>query len=552
MVSYSSRRKSKERGMGFLTPNPRMVGSRRPPQRRPQPVRPPAAKPPTASQVGENLTSAVHADKPVSPMYRSGGKAKTGMNINSILGNPVVQTTAKLLAKELVKVMVGDGSKAVFMPRAHGDNDSDAGTLANYVCGGNQTVAGRDIKRYAAGKKISAIYDENMKAAAKLYDNQTVITNVMGELFRYQQHYECGFNCKGYVEPVSQFDLLDSVSGYNPEPIIARNETDNANNYTMFFQTEDYYNTIRQSASFLPLLDVSNDTRSGNNDLFFAIRSLKLEVDIMNSNSYYPVSVKIYLLRAKTDLSFSDPPVYSLLGGTSNTISQQDDLVDYRYTKYINQTTLLNKRTVNGQVVDKEYSYTSEFSVLPQVTPAMSFKFKQNYDIVGVDTVTLDPLDTLHYVLEKQIPHATSYREVNRYRTDSVAVKSGDFGLMVEFQGSTGIAKANSCVSTNFDKSTSTILQTVVGTVPSRIRVDTKKSSVITAPALDSTLNTVRAISDAQTSWIKQRNFAPSIDTQLVTFQYSSMSQHATADTGEFSLPVYTDETLASGGGIST
>lgn len=548
MVRYSGRQKSKE--TGFVTPNSKLVGSRRrPPARgRTAPARQPRQpRPVTAPQVGTKLTDAVHGDKPVTPMYKSGGKAKTGMNINDVLGNPVVQTTLRVLTKELLKTMVGDGGTATFLPRAHGPNDDDAGTLASYACGGTQSVAGRDIKRYAAGKKISAIYDANMKAAAKLYDNQAVITSVMGETFRYQQHYECGFNCKGYVEPVSQFRVLDSLEGVNPTPAIARGVDNNANNYTMFFQTEDYYNTIAQSVGILPPLDLSGISDSGNTDLFFAIRSLKLEVDIMNSNAYYPVQVKVYVLKAKSDLNANFPPVRAMTG--SSVVSQGNDTVDYRYLKYINSTTLQN--TITGDE-DKEYTYTSEFSVLPQVTAAMSQRFKQNYDIVSVDTVTLDPLDTLYYVLEKQIPHATSYREVNRYRTNSVAVKSGDYGLMIEFQGSIGIANPNECKSTTYNKSQTKINNPIVGTVPSRIRVDTKMSSVITAPALDSTLNNTEALSTSQVTWIKQRNFAPDIDTQLVTFPYSSLEPGAaTPATSKYTLPVYTDETLASGGGIT-
>jgi hypothetical protein len=501
----------------------------------------------TATAAGRSLVNAVHNNKTVSTIYRAGVRA-LGVDLGNLAartGTVLGEMTSRQIRKKLDNLMKTDSPEAVFMPRAHGLSDSDAGTVATYACAGMQTVAGRDIRRIAAGKKISAMYDTEMQAAAKMFKETSVITSVMGSQFRGQVHYESGFNCKGYVEPVSQFIVLDSTSGSNPTPKIARGENENANNYTMFFQTQDYYNVIAQSAGVLPILNLTNVTDSNDTDLFFAIRSLKLEVDIMNSNAYYPCQVKIYVLRAKTDLGVSNPPVHQYFGTSVTT--QSVDRVNVGYLKYKTTTTL-----ASGDTSPIDYDYTSEFSVLPQVTPAMSPAFKADYDIISVDKITLNPLDSIEYILEKEIPHPTSFRQVNRYREESIAVKAGDYGLMIEFQGANGIAVPNRCISKDYAKADVTINEPVIGLVPTRLRVDTKKTSVISAQAIDSTLNPTEALSSVNTTWLNERNFAPSVDTEVTTFSYAQLEQGTTTPSSlKYALPVYTDESKSAGGSIS-
>lgn len=498
----------------------------------------------TAAAAGRKLVANVHENKTLNSVYRAASKivGKDLNQISAMAGARLGDATSRIVRKKLDEMMKTDSPEAVFMPRAHGMSDSDAGTMATYGCCGNQSVAGRDIKRYAAGKKISAIYDEEMQAAAKLYKETSVITDVMGSQFRGQVYYNSGFNCKGFVEPVNSFIVLDTTNT-NPEPVIARDINANANNYTMFFQTEDYYNTIMQSVGVIPPINITEELKKPDTDLFFAIRNLKLSVDIMNSNSYYPCQVKIFVLRAKTDLVVSDTPLSAYVG--SSVTSQSFDRVNVGYLKY------RDSRTMQGTT--NTYSYTCEMSVLPQVTPAMSPRFKQYYDIVSVDKITLNPLDSLEYVLEKQIPHPTSYRQVETYRQDGVAVKALDYGLMIEFQGAQGIVMPSACISSAYDKSELKISEPVMGLIPTRLRVDTKKTADISAAAVRSTLNDIKALSSAQTTWINQRNFAPSVDTALTTFSYNQLdtSDPSTPTPAKYTIPVFTDEVQRFGGSIS-
>ena len=303
----------------------------------------------------------------------------------------------------------------------------------------------------------------------------------------------------------------------------------------MFFNTSDYYNAMAQCTGDMP----TTDGVTGDVDLFYALQSMKMEVEMMNSNSFYPMQVKIYVLKAKIDIGSGRPPVQSYLG--NNLTTQLDDRPNVDYLMYTSNTQLREN-------LSETATYRSEYSVLPQLTPAMSQNFKSAYTIVSVDKIELDPLDTCTYVLKKEIPHPSSLREVQYHRENGNAVKSGDYGLMIEFQGAQALASPDACAM----KDGTVVSSPVMGLAPSRLRVDVKKSVNISAAAIDSTLNAVGTLSPtSQPTWLNQRNFAPSIDTETATFSYVDLNQSGATISGKFTLPVYTDETLQSGGSIT-
>lgn len=505
----------------------------------------------TKQQIALAILGYFAKSEPVQELWRA-AQVRTAEMINKQCTN-AGQTTERFLKKQFDRRM-GTATAATlqnpkFMPRAHGMSDSDAGAIGSVGVMGSQVVAGREIKRYVYGKKITAIYDKSMEAASKLYPTTEVITDILDEQWRGQLYYVSGFNCKGFVQPAESFPLLGTSPTANPAPQIAR-PTTAANDYSMFFNTSDYYNAMSQCTGTMPTGNaIDLDGGDGLRDAFYALKSIRLEVEMMNANSFYPVTVKVFVLRALTDLGSSRTPVNQYVG--TEVPDYPKSQLGYRgkapvaFAMYASNADLTN--TGSGTAT-ATLTYQNQMSVLPQVTPAMSQLFKREYEIVDVTRIKLDPLESLTYVLEKQIPKPTSLREIQYRRHYSHYVKSGDYGLMIEFQGADCIAVPDGCPSKTRDAST-TIGEPVMGLAPSKLRVDTKKSIQVCAAAVDSTLNDIEALDSGQATWIYQTNFAPSIDTRVATFDYNNLV--TTPALGKFVLPVYTDETKQYGGGIA-
>lgn len=500
----------------------------------------------TKGQIAAALLSYIARQAPVQELYRAAGYrvAKTINEMCEKVGQATEQTLRRKFEQAMGKATPETLKGTKFMPRAHGMGDSDAGSIGSMGMMGTQVVAGRELKRYMFGKKISAIYDESMKAASKLYPETRVITDVLSDQWRGQLHYNSGFNCKGFVQPAGSYPNLGTSATANPDPIIERDETlGDAGAYSMFFNTSDYYNAMAQCTGSMPTGNaIDLDGGEGLVDVFYALRSIRLEVDLMNSNAFYPVQVKIFVLRALRNLNQTKTPIERYTGTSVPAYpkTQLRGRASVDYLMYSSVDTLNN-----GGIATKALNYNDQMSVLPQVTPAMSECFKEAFEIVSVDKITLDPLESLVYTLEKEIPHPTSLRQVQFDRHAAEFVKPGDYGLMIEFQGAQCIAVPNECYSKT-KNDTTTINEPVMGLAPSRVRVDTKKSVVVCAAAVDSTMNDVEALDSGQATWIFQRNFAPSIDTSVVTFNYDDLA--STPTTNKFTLPVYTDETKQYGG----
>ena len=475
----------------------------------------------------------------LSLMYRAG--TTLGHALNTRAGRPRANATSRVIVKELDKMLREAPKDTVFEPGAHGPQTNDAGGIATAALSASQMVGGRELLRYAAKKKIFCIYDTEMRTAAKMYKEFNVITDVLPVQWRSQFYFQSGFNCKGYLYPNAQFAALDSGESY---PTADIPKTSGFNTYPLAFTTTDYWNVMCQSCGDLPLLTTDNKNYWSDTDMYYAIRSMKMEMELINSNAFYPCTAKIYTLKALTRLTTSDAPVKLLLGTASPTTGYKSGL-NPLYKKYRTDVTLTNGLT-GGDA--QSISYVAEESVLPQVMPSMAVNWKDKYKIVAVDTITLNPMDSIVYELEKQIPHPTSFRHVEKLRTQGVSVDSGDYLLMVEFQGATALAVPENCT-TDLGQ---TINETVMGLAPTRLRVQVKKTSMVSAPAMNSTLNDVKAVStDSQSTWINQKNIATSIDTQQVTFAYSKLANApGTSDT--FTLPVYTDETKQYGGGLTS
>ena len=472
-------------------------------------------------------------------MLRAG--TRLGMNLSLRASKAIPQATLRVLQKDLDKMLQEAPKDTVFDPGAHGPETNDAGGIATRSLCGSQMVGGRELLRYAAKKKIFAIYDTEMRAAAKMYKEFNVITDVLPVQWRSQFYFQSGFNCKGYLYPNATFPQLSAGDAY---PTANLPRSTNLNGYPLAFTVMDYWNVMCQSCGELPLLSTDNKNNWSDTDMYYAIRSMKMEMELINSNAFYPCTVKIYVLRSIGFRSDTDSPVKLLLS-TANPTTSYSSGINPLYKKYRTDATITNGLTGDDL---ESVSYVAEESVLPQVMPSMSTNFKERWKIVAVDTVTLNPMDAINYVLEKQIPHPTSFRYINKIRTQSVAVDKGDYAMMVEFQGATSLAVPQKCTTDTGQ----TINETVMGLAPTRLRVQVKKSAMVSAPAMNSTLNDVKAIStDRQTTWINQKNIATGIDTQQVTFAYSKLaSTPGTDDT--YTLPVYTDETKQYGGGLTS
>lgn len=437
-----------------------------------------------------------------------------------------LQTTSENLKAKAEKHLHTSVEKTVqkIMPKAHGPSDSDIGVLHRVVMDGVQEVAGREVVRHVIARKISAIHDKQMRAAYDLYGSQSVITEVSEPKYRSTLRYHSGFNCKGFAYPQVNFPTLDNSAA--PPTAGIKLFGVEISKYSLAFSVRDYWNAMAQSTGgSLPNVTSS----AGDVDIFYAFRSIKLETKITNTNSYYPISVKVYLLKALTECAVTQTPTKTYFA--DSLLSQIADTVNYRYIKHVTST------TVTGT---PDFNYTSQVSMLPQVTPAMSQSFKNQYSIVAVDTRVLAPSDSLDYTLIKEIPHVTSYRELDRHRRSQHAVMPNDYLLMVEFQGGMGLANPTAMPISEGSLSSTSI--PVEGLAPARIRIDTKKSVEVCSRAINSTLNDVDALEpDSQATWLFQRNLATNIDSSVVTFNYFAQSKTPGA-TGSYALPVYTDE----------
>lgn len=441
-------------------------------------------------------------------------------------GGKMIQTTSENLQKKAEKFINTEAEKTVqkILPKAHGQSNSDIGVLHGCSMQGVQEVAGREVTRHVIARKISAIHDKQMCAAYDLYGSQSVITEVQEPRFRGTLRFHSGFNCKGFAYPQTNFPALDNSAV--PPSASVKLVADDGVKYPLAFTVRDYWNAMAQSTGGT-LPNVS--TSPGDVDIFYAFRSIKLETKITNTNAYYPASVKVYLLKAITEIGVNKTPCQQYF--SDSLLSQIADKVNYKYIKHVTTT----EATGNPNV-----TYISQVSMLPQVTPAMSPAFKNEYTIIAVDTKILAPSDSLDYTLIKEIPHVTSYREIDRHRRSQHSVMPNDYLLMVEFQGGMALANpTNMPISEGSLEGTSTPVE---GLAPVRIRIDTKKSIDVSSSAINSTLNDVNTLEpDSQPTWLFQRNLATNIDSSVVTFNYFAQSKTPGA-TGTYALPVYTDE----------
>jgi hypothetical protein len=450
----------------------------------------------------------------------------TGSAMAAERGKRFMETTSKKVVRELEKRLSSDSPETLqkLLPRAHGSNDSDVGALHSVEVNGYQEVAGREVNRYGMGKKITAIHDKQMQMACNLYGEQRVITDVIEPKYRGTLRYHSGFNCKGFAYPAASFNNISNTAA-PPDAEVKRTGGDCAD-YALAFTVKDYWNAMAQSTGG-SLPNVTDEP--GDVDIFYAFKSIRLNASITNSNGYYPIEVKIYLLKAKTKISSTKTPTKSYFG--TSTTTQAADLVNYEYIKWATQ-----------KVVDPTLTYVSQVSMLPQVTPAMSTVFKTNYDIVSVDKRVIAPNDSIDYVLEKEIPHVTSYREIDRYRRESISMIPGDYCLMVEFQGTMALANPTDMPTTNDAIVSDTTSSPVEGLAPGRLRIDVQKSISVCTRAINSTINGVNTLEpDSQATWLTQRNLAAGIDSSVITFNYFDQSK-TPGSTGTYALPVYTDE----------
>ncbi len=458
--------------------------------------------------------------------FTLGTAAGAGIEYAVDKGGKYIQTTGEKLRKKAEKYINTEAEKTVqkIMPKAHGSSDSDIGVLHRCAMQGVQEVAGREVTRHVIARKISAIHDKQMCAAYDLYGSQSVITEVQEPRFRSTLRFHSGFNCKGFAYPQTNFPTLSNSAA--PPDVEVKLIDAEAVKYPLAFTVKDYWNAMAQSTGG-SLPNVSSSP--GDVDIFYAFRSIKLETTITNTNAYYPASVKVYLLKAITEIGANNSPCQAYFSDSLTT--QAVDKVNYRYIRHVTDTEVTGTTPV---------TYTSQVSTFPQITPAMSAAFKNQYSIVAVDTRVLAPSDSLDYTLIKEIPHVTSYRELDRHRRAAHAMVPGDYCLMVEFQGGMGLANP-----TNMPQSEGSSLETSVpveGLAPVRIRIDTKKSIDVCTRAINSTLNSVNTLEpDSQATWLSQRNLATNIDSSVVTFNYFAQSKTPGA-TGTYALPVYTDE----------
>ena len=438
----------------------------------------------------------------------------------------------------------------------HENEDGESGVRDNYVAQSSEMMAGKEIQHIGFRHVIRAVKDRSMLAASKLYPAQKLIVSEYNRKVRGQLYFQSSFNCKSIAYFGPGFVKLATTDA-NPKPLI---QVEDPGLYPLGFLTSDYYNVWGSMNNFdsIPSL-FTGVNASAVTDLYLPLESMHLVTNIYNSNTYYSANIKIYLLRAKINCTNSGsntaaggPPPRSWLGsyGASGTSS-------------FSQTQSANAMWKNWYLYDNypeinENSYQNEASMYVQCTPSMSEKFQYTWDIIDVKTCQLPAASTLTYHLEKQFSRPMSYREIENRRKQDIAVYAGDYTIMIEHQTTQeGIVNPDSCSDLRDQNSPTQYNNPIVGIPPSRVRidfvkyayVDTTAVNKVVSPSLTPDQVKVESLDTNQTSWLYQKNIAPSIDMEQPTLPYSNYVK--TPSTGRFTAPVYTDQFLQEGGPVT-
>ena len=478
--------------------------------------------------------------------------------------NDMIDKIGKVGIHDFLSSQVGNGFGAgkggvLHSSKQFMTEDGEVGVRDSYAGMSKEMLAGKEVIHMGFRQSLKCLKDSSMVAASKMFPSTKLITSEHVRTIRGQMYFNSSFNTKGLCFYGPEFPTFsDAEDNPRPEPQLTQ-----VGVYPLAFTTEDYYNVFASANNFgsLPsMFDFSNYQSSAITDLYMPIQSMHLVTNIFNSNTFYHARVKVYLLQARVPAGGGQgttvQPCRAWLGnnGSSGYASYNVDNPGNQPENCMYNNWFLYD---TDEVLANEV-YRNEASMYLQCRPSMSEQFKYGWKIVDVKTADIPPASTLTYHLEKEIGKPTSFRDIQLKRHRKVAVDAGDYALMIEFQTKEmGLSVPFETDDLRSQNSPTTFNNPIVGIPPCRIRVDYLKYAYCTANALNKVITPgltpdqepIQPLDPNQTTWLYQKNDAPSVDMEQPTLPYTRYTK--TEQQFYFTCPVYSDETQQSAGPAS-
>lgn len=264
-------------------------------------------------------------------------------------------------------------------------------------------------------------------------------------------------------------------------------------------------------------------------------------VTIQNLNRYFSTNVIIYVLRNKKTRGF--PGTSYWLGNDSNPVTQDPDKLPSRYFFKLEQ-----------DLVSTGNKYTKECSVHPRSTPFMSTEWKDNFDLVTVESIELAREDTLKLSLRRDMNGFDLGKAVASYPPLADALTNGQFSDPARQSASYHAFQGDYCFQIMFHGTPETTMyyklagkdtydNTFTGFPPSSLKLTYEKEIVFRT-------STPRSLKTEANVTVRQRSRQLSnYETQTYVPFDEVGSKPATANAGYW-IPVRTNETTETSGSL--
>lgn len=387
--------------------------------------------------MSENMRSVIPKTKKAilsnkAAIGRSVARSMTTAAVNKVISNPtiasavaasIVNGTADFIFKKHVPPNVKASPKTNPVPGEKIYSTETGLGVINTVLEGTTTTHDnckvfKIRENFYESSKSIALKDAKRQYGSSSYPLYSTEKTAYSRLYSV-----AGLNTKGVFNPFTlcppaplytHIDVANPVSSQNGYYFLGELLDDTAN---MLSQTCLSVSTPGGTKTDMPALT------TGDMDYLFPFQSFSMDITITNTNSFLPTLVKLYVLRAKKNLTQTNTPKVSWFdlsttAQASNKLSQ----------------TLNNYSTVDT-IFGISSSVYVENSIHPQATPLMSKLFSDNFEILEIHNKKLGPSDSLKYSMTKHYGEMHSAAEYNNDAIQNVTIRQDSIHYMIEFQG---------------------------------------------------------------------------------------------------------------------
>jgi len=385
--------------------------------------------------MSENMRSVIPKTKKAiltnkAAIGRSVARSMTTAAVNKVISNPtiasavaasIVNGTADFIFKKHVPPKVKSSPKTNPVPGEKIYSTETGLGVVNTALEGTTTTHDnckvyKIRENFYEGSKSIALKDAKRQYGSSSYPLYSTEKTAYSRLYGVT-----GLNTKGIFNP---FNLAPAAPAYGN--IDLANPVTSQNGYYFLGELmDDTANMLSQTC-----LSVSGGSKTdmpalstGDMDYLFPFQSFNMDITITNTNSFLPTLVKIYVLRAKKNLTQANTPKTSWF----------DLSTTAQATNKLSQT--LNNYTTVDTIAGISGTPYVENAIHPQATPLMSKLFTDNYEILEIHNKRLGPSDSLKYSMTKHYGSMHSAAEYNNDSIQSVAIRQDSIHYMVEFQG---------------------------------------------------------------------------------------------------------------------